>query len=373
MQPLRILFIPEEASAETSDRTPALLRLLRQHHTVVGLPALWERSIYDPRRAKAPRYALYVVERSLAALRGLRAARRAAVQIVFAETPHHALVGLWIARILGVPCVWDSHGNALLFAQSVGKGRAYTLLSSALDRYLGRRVDALITVSERDAEAYAAMGVPRAALHVVPTSVDVGRIDAEGRRAGTSRVETEGVEGRRSLLFFGSFQYAPNLAALRFISGRLAPFLEKEEIACDIRIAGRDVPGEDLHPSVRSLGFVPDIHDCIRHADLCVVPVFQGVGILTKVVDIMAVGTPVVVSGFALHGIPEIRDGVHAVVAATEDAFPERVAFALGHPDRMAEMAREARRLVEARYDWKVYEPVLGGLLASLASRAGSE
>ena len=372
MEPPTILFIPEEQEVGTSDRIPAVMRILKRRHALVGLPARWGGIIYNTERAKAPRYLLYAIERTLTALRGLRIARKEKVQLVFCETPHHALVGLWIARVLGLPCIWDSHGNALLFAESMGRSRFYTILSSGVDRFLGRQVDALITVSQRDAEAYVRMGVPSSRIHVIPTSADLDRVDRTAPSTPSPAREEERVKGPSSLLFFGSFKYAPNLDALRFINERLAPYLEKEGIPCEIRVAGRDVPTGALHPSVRPLGFVEDIHEWIRRSDMCVVPVWKGVGILTKVVDIMATGTPAVLSGFVVHGIPEIQDGVHALVVSREDEFPERVAFALRHPDRMREMARNARRLVEERYDWKVYEPVLETLMASLTRARGS-
>jgi glycosyltransferase involved in cell wall biosynthesis len=196
--------------------------------------------------------------------------------------------------------------------------------------------------------------------------VDLERIDRSGSGTESPTHGGPGVTDGNSLLFFGSFKYAPNLDALQFINQRLAPYLEKEGIPCEIRIAGRDVPTGGLHPWICPLGFVEDIHAWIRRSDLCVVPVWKGVGILTKVVDIMGSGTPAVLSGFVVHGIPEIRDGVHALVVDREDEFTERVAFALRHRDQMLGMARNARRLVEERYDWKLYEPILETLLNSL-------
>lgn len=371
MEPPRILFIPRVEEDRTSDRTPALLRLLRNRHEVVTLPFPWDRYLYDPSRPKPPRYVLYVADKLLGVVRGIRLARQAKIQLTFCETPHHALVGLGISRILGVPCVWDSHGNAQLWARSMRKGRAYTFLTTWMDRFLGRRVDLLITVSKTDADAYEEMGVPPARLRVIPTSVNVEQVEREASRDLSEDAPWPGTPGRKTLIFFGSFKYAPNLDALRFISERLAPYLEREGIPCDIVVAGRDLPKTELHPWIRPVGFVENIHAWVRRADLCVVPIWNGVGILTKVVDTMATGTPLVVSSFATLGIPELRDGVHALVADRPEVFPELVAAALRDPERMKEMARNARGLVGERYDWRVYEPVLEELLTDLSDRGG--
>lgn len=366
-RPPRILFLPEIEDPGTSERTPMLRRLLREHHEVLGLRFPLGRLVYDTSRPKVPRYLLYVVDEALGALRGLRLARAHRLQLAFCETPHHALVGLWIARVLGLRCVWDSHGNALLFAKSVGKGKVYTFLSSALDRFLARRVDFLITVTERDADAYVAMGVRRSRIQVVPTSVALGEVD---RLLGSAPGPVPS-EGRKRLLFFGSFKYAPNLDSFRFINDQLAPYLEKEGLSVEIQIAGRDLPQDGLHPSVRPLGFVENLPGCIRDADLCVVPVWNGVGILTKLVDIMAAGTPAVVTEFAASGIPELHDGVHARIARSPREFCELVTGALRHPATMRAMADNARRLVQERYDWGVQAPRLERLLESLVYQAG--
>ena len=366
MRPPTVLFIPKVEEDRTSERSPMLLRLLRRKHEVIALPAPWDRILYDTSRAKSPRYALYAVERPLTALRGLRAARASGAQLTFCETPHHALVGLWISRVLGIPCVWDSHGNAAAAARSTGKGRFYTFLASSLDRFLGKRVDALITVSKADAEAYEAMGVPAARLHVIPTCVNAEEAAREADRAAPVADTTA-----KKLIFFGSYKYAPNLEALRYINARLAPYLEKEGLGCEIFIAGRDLPRMDFHPSIKPVGFVENIYALLRQADLCVVPIWSGVGILTKVVDTMATGTPLVMSRLATMGIPEIRDGVHALVAESPEDLPRLVASALRNPQQMQEIARNARRLVEERYDWRVQEPLLEELLTGVVRAKG--
>lgn len=341
--------------------------LLRGRHEVVGLSFPLDRFVYDTGRGKAPRYALYPVAEAIGALRGLRLVRSRRLQVAFCETPHHALVGLWLSRLLGLRCIWDSHGNALLFARSVGKGKLYTFLSASLDRFLARRVDLLITVSERDAGAYAEMGAPRSRVQVVPTSVRLAEVD----RQIESGPRRDAPAARRSLLFFGNFRYAPNLEALRFINDRLAPYLERLGMPVEIRIAGRDVPGMDFHPYVRPLGFVDNLPGCIRAADLCIVPVWTGVGILTKLVDIMAAGTPAVVSDFATSGIPEIRHGTHALVASSPEEFCRLVAEALRRGEEMQGLARNARRLVQETYDWSVQAPRLERMIETLVSPAG--
>lgn len=369
---MRILFIPDMEIVRTSERSPMILRLLRERHEVVGLRCPRDPLLYNPARATWPRALLYVVDKALLVLRGLAIARRQRTEVVFCETVHHALAGLLIAKVLGVRCVWDSHGTGTLMSESMGRSPWSIRLIGAFETFIANRVDDLITVCDRDASAYGEMGVPRSKIHMIPTSVRLREIDSSSDP--TTEVPSSGEGGLPVLLFFGSFGYAPNLEALRFVNDVLAPHLELEGIRCEIRIAGRDIPRMSFHPSVRAVGFVPDIHACIRAASVCIVPVRRGVGMLTKVIDAMAVGTPVVLSEFAVQGIPEIRHGVHAYVATTDAEFLRHVAQALVDPASSRAMARQARQLVERKYDWDVHAEALDAIVRAFpVSTPGGE
>ncbi len=373
----RVLFIPEIQEAPTSERSPALYRILDAMHDVLGLPATWDRFLYDTSLAKWPRYLLYPLDKLLLGLKGLLLALKRDVEVVWCETAHHALVGLVIARILGIRCVWDSHGNVKLFAESVGKGRLFTRLATSLETFVGKRVDTLVTVAEQDIEAYTQMGISRAKMHVIPTCVDLAEIDRESSHEDEGSLEAESTTALPVLLFFGNFKYEPNLDALNFIDGTLAPHLERKGIPCEIRIAGRDIPDLPLHPTVRVLGFVPNIYATIGSVDLCIVPIWKGQGVesavLTKVLDVMAAGTPQVLSTFAARGIPGIEDGVHATVGTSEESFLQGVEEALDDLDALKTMAGRGRELIEREYDWEAQKPRIDRVVRGKAAGSGHE
>ncbi|HTD81389.1 MAG TPA: glycosyltransferase, partial [Thermoplasmata archaeon] len=126
-----------------------------------------------------------------------------------------------------------------------------------------------------------------------------------------------------------------------------------------------------FHPYVRPLGFVDDIYGCIRDADICIVPVRRGVGMLTKVIDSMAVGTPVVMFDFASRGIPDLRDGIHAYVAATEEEFLRQVDRALSDPAATQAMSTRARGLVERNFDWDSHVAQLDAIVRGPSGSTG--
>jgi len=179
---VRILFVPLPDEGRTSERTPTLYRLMRERFPVLGLPSPRDRLLYDPSRARLPRFLLYLVDKVLLFLRGVVIAHRFRTTVVFCETAHHAVAGLAIARVLGIPCVWDSHGNGKLLYEALGKDRLSVRFVETLERFLGRRVNHLITVTDVDAAAYTSMGLPKEKVHVIPSCVSLRELDGGAPR-----------------------------------------------------------------------------------------------------------------------------------------------------------------------------------------------
>jgi glycosyltransferase involved in cell wall biosynthesis len=350
---VKVLIIPEIDMPPTSERTPEIYRRLMRRHEVVGLRPRWDNIIYDVDRPAILRVPPYILDKIDLIVRGLKIARREKPDAIFCETYHHALVGVAIGKLLGIPCIWDSHGNVLLFAQSAGKGRLFTLAAGTIERLLGRTVSALVTVSEVDANAYVRMGVPREKILVFPSCVDVEDIDRRVRERRRKKLAAPRVEGEAPIiLFFGSFKYGPNRDALQFVNEVLAPALARSGTRFRIQVAGRDIPDMTFHPSIEILGFVPDIYPCIADADVAIVPLWKGVGILVKALDVMAVGTPVVAADFLAKGIPQLQDGVHALLADTPERFIELVREVALNPIPWQPMAARGKELVIQYYDW---------------------
>lgn len=372
---MKILIIPEIDLPPTSERTPEIYRRLMKSHEVVGLRPRWDHIIYDVQRSALLRLPLYILDKLDLVYRGLQLEKRAKPSVILCETYHHAIVGVMIGKLRGIPCVWDSHGNILLFAESAGKGRLFTLAAGAIERILGRTVAALVTVTDIDADAYARLGVPRERIHVFPSCVDVNEIDRRVQdRRRSKLVSPQADRELPIILFFGSFMYGPNREALEFVNDVVAPGLARSGVQVRIQVAGRDIPPMAFHPSVEILGFVPDIYPCIADADVGIVPIWNGVGILVKALDMMAVGTPVVAADFLAKGIPQLRDHVHVLLADTRKKFIEQLAEVARDPRAWQPMAERGKELVTQDYDWShrwaSFEAIL--LQASESGAAGA-
>ena len=126
-----------------------------------------------------------------------------------------------------------------------------------------------------------------------------------------------------------------------------------------------------LNEIVRLTGFVPDIYELIAAADICLAPVWRGVGIMTKVIDTMACGKPTVVSRFCTQGIPQLVDGENAMIADTGDEFVEKTIYLLEHPDKAQYIGMKARKTIEEHYNWEKGENKLNEILERCLERKG--
>lgn len=140
------------------------------------------------------------------------------------------------------------------------------------------------------------------------------------------------------LLFFGPQQYQPNREAVDFINTRLYPLLtEQLQQPCKIFICGGGMDAQKqqaLAPNILYLGFVPDIENYIKAADVVLNPITSGGGVKTKVIEAIALGATVVSAHSGAIGVDEAVCGQKLQIVPDGDplAFAGAVKNALEKP-----------------------------------------
>jgi polysaccharide biosynthesis protein PslH len=207
-----------------------------------------------------------------------------------------------------------------------------------------RRYDlALIAGGQEQAlvEELAACG-PR--VEVLPNGVD-----CERNRPGLFQQ----VAGR--LVFNGALTYTANYDAMQWFLASVYPLIvagcPSANLAITGSTAGVDRAGLALTPSVELTGYVGDIREPVCEAAVCVAPLRQGWGTRLKILEAMALGTPVVSTTKGAEGL-SVTDGEDIIIADRPDEFAARTLRLLKDPAERTRLATNARRLVEAQYDW---------------------
>ena len=162
--------------------------------------------------------------------------------------------------------------------------------------------------------------------------------------------------GERALVFTGAMDYWPNVDAVQWFAAEVFPTLRERCANLKFYIVGaRPAPAvQELAklPGVVVTGTVPDVRPYIAHAAVSVAPLRIARGIQNKVLEAMAMATPVVVSPQALEGIDAVP-GSELVLAEDAAAFVDAVSTLLaGQDSAAAAIGAAARAKVQRRYSW---------------------
>ena len=158
-----------------------------------------------------------------------------------------------------------------------------------------------------------------------------------------------------TLLFFGNLGYFPNVDAADWLAREIYPRVRAAIPEARLRLAGarpaRAVRALAERPGVSLAAAVPDMAPEIAGATVAVVPMRAGSGLQNKVLEAMAVGTPVVCTPTVAAAL-DVRVGEHLLVAADAAGLAEAILALLRDPARARAMAVAAHAIVERRYRW---------------------
>ncbi len=181
-------------------------------------------------------------------------------------------------------------------------------------------------------------------LIVLPNGVDLGYFKplCEPRQPDT-------------VVFSGKMSYHANTAAALDLVQLVMPMVWAERPQTQVWLAGKDPPGVlralTADPRVTVTGTVPDLRPYVGRAAVAVTPLRYGVGIQNKVLEAMALGTPVVTTPAACQALAA-QAGVHLLVGDSPPALAQAILSLLSDDDRRDRLGEAGRDYVETHHDW---------------------
>jgi glycosyltransferase involved in cell wall biosynthesis len=228
-----------------------------------------------------------------------------------------------------------------------------SLLMRGWEPRVAARFAHTIAVSEED-RRYILAANPSLRVSVIENGVDAGV-----RKPASREFESD------ELIFVGVLGYPPNADAVVHFQRDILPLIRRERPDAHLTVIGRSAPPAvqalDGRAGITVAGFVDDLAPYYRRAKVAIVPLRAGGGSRLKILEAMAVGRPVVSTAIGCEGLAVVH-GKHLLVGDTPAEFAGHVLRLLRDEPLQNELAGNARRLVEERYDW----PILGGRLFDL-------
>ncbi len=256
---------------------------------------------------------------------------------------------------------WDYYARRAAAAEGIQR-RLLAIEARRFRRFDRRTLaafDLLLAMSEDDLRELAKVS-DRPAI-VTPNGVD------------TDALVPSPLPDAPTVLFTGTFGYAPNAEALRWLLSEIWPRVVARRPDAELLVVGRGVPDEIAalaDDSVTLAGWVPEMQPWFDRARVVIVPMRSGGGTRLKVLDGLASGRPLVSTTMGAMGV-DVVDGEQVVLADGVEAFAAATVAVLDDPRRGARIGAAGRRVAEDVYDWRAIGDRLDAALRELVAARG--
>ncbi|MEO5803900.1 MAG: glycosyltransferase [Verrucomicrobiota bacterium] len=196
----------------------------------------------------------------------------------------------------------------------------------------------------------------------MPISVLVNGVDLDFFRPEASN---EPRSEKPSLIFCGAMDYNPNIDALRWYFQEIHEPLKNLIPALEVLVVGKqpvaEVSDYGKKPNVTVTGGVPDVRPFYRRAWLQIVPLRIGGGTRLKIVESLAMGTPVVSTTIGAQGL-NLKHGENILLADSAEDFVRETAQALRDAELRKKLDQTGVETVRSRFSWSTLGEELSGL-----------
>jgi polysaccharide biosynthesis protein PslH len=202
------------------------------------------------------------------------------------------------------------------------------------------RYDAILPITEIDSESFRRSGCTLPMLHV-PFGLNAAEYDVADF--------TE----KLSLFHIGAMDWLPNIQAIEWFLEEVWDKLSAKFPDLELHLAGRSMPKDLKGSNKRNVviaGEVADAKAFMRKHSIMVSPLFSGGGMRIKIIEGMAMGKVVVSTSIGIEGI-SAENGKHLLVASSPDEFVEVISKCITDVDYCRTLGKNARKLVEEKYD----------------------
>lgn len=187
----------------------------------------------------------------------------------------------------------------------------------------------------------------------VPVQVIANGVDLDFFKAD---INPEPLAAQPTVLFCGAMDYTPNVDALRwFFSGihdRILQAVPNLKVLIVGKSPVREVQAYAQCPGVTVTGSVEDVRPYYRRSWLQMVPLRIGGGTRLKIVESLAIGTPVVSTTIGAQGL-DLKHETNILLADTSEAFADQIIRALQNSPLREHLRVNGIRTAKERFGWR--------------------
>jgi glycosyltransferase involved in cell wall biosynthesis len=221
------------------------------------------------------------------------------------------------------------------------------------------QMGAACTVVSASEAAYIQRVIPSSHVEVVPNGVDT-----------IANQPDPSIEPKPySLIYTGAVTYNANLDAVEYFVHDIWPLVCRHYPQAIFTVTGGtgNVSVSELaaSPGVTFSGYLPSVADAVREQWAVIAPLRVGGGTRLKILEAMALGTPVIATSKGAEGL-DIHSGKDILIADTPEDFADAISRLFEDGTLRTQLAIAGRALVERDYDWSALASRLINLVESI-------
>ncbi|MFZ5553581.1 MAG: glycosyltransferase family 4 protein [Bacteroidota bacterium] len=240
--------------------------------------------------------------------------------------------------------IWERMAEA---SKNRAKKAYLNLLSRQLKRYelnVINQVDGIAAISNEDAKKYLSFKCFKPIVNI-PFGINYNNYTI-------SHTPPEFL----SLFHIGAMDWTPNVEGINWFLNKVWPEIRLHQPEIKFYLAGRKMPEylvKNAPENVIVTGEVESANDFINSKSIMVVPLLTAGGIRVKIIEAMALGKTVISTKIGAEGI-DYKKGEHLFIANTPGEFAETINTLVNNRALVEETGKNARKLVENKYDNKL-------------------
>jgi sugar transferase (PEP-CTERM/EpsH1 system associated) len=260
----------------------------------------------------------------------------------------------YTADILGIPKLFDAVDSLVLAYERGWRNRGGSITNRfiALEEWIKMRwyepkmirsFDRVIVSSPADKKYLTLDSGPT--VDIIPNGVDnvYFNYNAQDR-------------DENSIVFVGQMNYYVNADSILYFSQVIFPKIQKQLPKIHLSIVGanpqKSIQELAINPAIEVTGYVPDLRPYVTTAAVFVCPLLAGSGIQNKLLQAMAMGTPIVTTSVSTQAL-KVKDHTHLVIADDPQQFADEVVSLIANKKFRAELSVNARNYILEYHDWE--------------------
>jgi len=165
----------------------------------------------------------------------------------------------------------------------------------------------------------------------------------------------DGPRHPETIVFLGKMSYYVNVASVLWFYHQVFPLIRRQKPGVRLKIVGRNPVKKILSltadKAVQVTGSVPDVRPHLCEALVSICPMVTGAGIKIKILEAMAVGTPVVATSLACQAL-QVEPGSEVLIGDSAEEFAAHVLDLLDNEYMRCRLTQNARHYLEEHHVW---------------------